>query len=109
MSKAKSPKEAVTPRRAPVWPAWLGRHIQVSYRTLTTILPRPSGPGGAVFTRLRHEDFYPAECNEDAVHPAEHSEDVYPTECNEGVVVYPAQCNEDVYPDERSEDVAEAD
>jgi|GEM_PF-5229537 hypothetical protein len=33
-----------------------------------------SGQGGEVFTRLRHEDFYPAECNEDAVHPTEQSE-----------------------------------
>ena len=52
-------------------------------------MPQWIRPGGAVFTRLRHEDF----------HPAEHSEDV----------VYPAECNEDVYPDERSEDVAVAD
>jgi hypothetical protein len=40
-----------------------------------------------VFTRLRHEDFYPTEQSEGVVHPAECNEDVYPTECNEGVVV----------------------
>ncbi len=61
-----------------------------------------AGPGGEVFTRLRHEDFYPTEQSEGVVHPAECNEDVYPTECNEGV--YPEERSEDFYPAECNED-----